>query len=145
MALVAGCASYQMTTARVALLSPLAGPCIADSLRSESDVVDFRERSGGLNPSYKFEIADSAHFKSEHPDLVARQTWPPGSTGQIEITATFSARLNAATLRAAAIERQQAMLSRVVERCAGIEPNFGPAKICGKGEKHTLCVQGELP
>jgi hypothetical protein len=52
--------------------------------------------------------------------------------------------MDAARLRESVMERQQAMLSRVVEQCAGREAQFGVAGVCGKGEENTLCARGVL-
>lgn len=144
--LAIGCASYQMTNASISLPSELTDYCVAASLQAEAHVVGFREVLEGIEPSYSFQIADPIRSEKQRLAFFVRQKWGEAEgKPQIEMSATFRARLWAAKQRVAAIEQQQAMLSRVIERCAGREPEFGDWKTCGKGEKNTLCVRGKLP
>ena len=146
MTLLVGCAKFQMTNANVALMYPLIELCIAESVRSDPQIVGFRKMNldHGHGPSYSFEIADPTQFKIKHLGFVVRQTPGVQSAPQIEITSNFPARLGAARLRESVLQWQQDMLSRIVEQCTDREAVFVEAAICGKGEKHTLCARGEL-
>ena len=144
MALLVGCAKFQMTNANVALASPLIEVCIAESVRSDPQIVGFRKMSLDYGPSYSFEIADPTQLGNKRLGFVVRQTQGLQSAPQIEITSNFRARLGAARLRESVLQWQQDMLSRVVEQCTDREAFFAEAAICGKGEKHTLCARGEL-
>jgi len=129
-----------MTQASVALLFRLDDGCIAKTLQSDAQVVGFREMEGG----YWFELADPALVEDELPSFLARQRRGPGAEPVIDLTSNFRAGRDAATLRESVMRRQQALLTRVVEMCAGREPHFGLAEVCGKGEENTLCVHGSL-
>jgi hypothetical protein len=132
-----------MTQATVALRVPLDGRCMVDTLRSQPHVAGFRGIREGGAPTYWFEITDPALAGKGPPAFLAREK--VGSDGPVfEITSSFRAGRGAAALRKTVMQRQQLMLSRVFEKCVGRPPRFGPARVCGKGEENTLCVEGEI-
>lgn len=143
-ALVAGCASIQVTQATVALPSRLSGHCIATSLQSETEIAGYREMSEAGAPTYLFEVTNPALVADTPPTFLVRQKSGRDGRPLIEVVADFEVGRGASELREAMLQRQQAVLSRVLQQCTGRSPQFGGATECGKGEGNTLCVHGEL-
>jgi len=140
--IVAGCATRQMTQATVALDFPLEDQCVESTLRSDPQTSKFREIQEPAGTAYSFEITDPALAGSGSPSFVAREKLGDGGAA-FEMTANFSAKRHATEVRDSVMQRQQQIMSEVLERCTGHAARFGPARVCGAGEGDTLCADGD--
>jgi len=142
---LAGCSTMNLAQAEIQLPSPLDEACLEAGVRAERDVINFRRFPEATGPAWWFELADPDLVSKDVPSLLLT-TGETGGQRYVQLAANFSTSGSSkgANLRKAMVEREQAMLQRVVEQCSGARVAFGEPRMCGKNETHTLCAEGRL-
>jgi hypothetical protein len=91
-------------------------------------------------PSYGFEIEIDPASGKHAPGFVVLQKKIDGRW-RLDIESSFDARRG--DVRGEVVRRERAILRRVVSVCAERGIEFGIEHVCGKGEKHTVCQEGD--
>lgn len=142
--LLASCSTMQMAGTEVELPVPVEEACLEAGFRARKDVINFRREPVSTGSGWWFQLADPDLVGKDVPWLLLTQR-KAGGRAHLDLEANFStSRSQGATLRHAMVEREQEMLTRVIERCTGGSVTFEKPRACGKGETDTICVTGQL-